>query len=69
MSLKNEFSKCFLKSDVVLICPLYAAGETKNSNFNIIKFANLISKNSKTQTIIIRDEIELGKYIKKSHKQ
>ena len=66
MSLKNEFSKCFLKSDVVLICPLYAAGETKNSNFNIIKFANLISKNSKTQTIIIRDEIELGKYIKKN---
>ena len=29
MSLKNEFSKCFSKSDLVIMCPLYAAGEKK----------------------------------------
>ena len=52
MSLKNEFSKCFSKSDLVIICPLYAAGEKKNLRFNLIKFSNLIAKNSNTQVII-----------------
>ena len=35
------------KSNLVIICPLYAAGEKKNYKFNLIKFAKLISKNSK----------------------
>ena len=29
LSLKNEFSKCFSKSNLVLMCPIYAAGERK----------------------------------------
>jgi UDP-N-acetylmuramate--alanine ligase len=66
MSLNKEFSKCFSKSNLVLICPLYAAGEKKNSKFNLIKFANLIAKNSKTQVIIIRNETELRKFFKKN---
>ena len=64
--LKNEFSKCFSKSNLVIICPLYAAGEKKNFKFNLIKFANLIVKNSKTQVIIVKNEIELSKYFKKN---
>ena len=66
ISLKEEFSKCFLKSDLVIICPLYSAGEKKNSKFNLIKFANLIAKNSKTQVIIVNSEKELSKYFKKN---
>ncbi len=66
MSLKNEFSKCFLKSNLVIICPLYAAGERKNPNFNLVKFASLIAKNSKTQVIIVKSEIELSNYFKKN---
>ena len=66
ISLKNEFSKCFLKSDVVIICPLYAAGEKKNLRFNLISFANLIAKNSKTQVIIVKNQIELSRYLKKN---
>jgi UDP-N-acetylmuramate--alanine ligase len=66
LSLKNEFSKCFLKSDLVITCPLYAAGEKKNLKFNLINFANLIAKNSKTQVIIVKNEIELIKYFKKN---
>ena len=27
--LKKEFSKSFIKSDLVIVCPLYAAGEVK----------------------------------------
>ena len=65
-SLNNEFSKCFIKSNLVIICPLYAAGEKKNSEFNLIEFANLIAKNSKTQVIIVKDEIELSNYFKKN---
>lgn len=66
LSLKNEFSKCFLKSSLVIICPLYAAGEKKNLKFNLIRFAKLIAKNSKTQVIIVKNEIELSKYFKRN---
>ena len=66
LSLKNEFSKCFSKSNLVIICPLYAAGEKKSYKFNLINFANLIAKNSKTQVIIVKNEIELSKYFKKN---
>ena len=45
---------------------MYAAGESKNSNFNLTKFASLIAKNSKTQVIIVKNEIELSRYFKKN---
>ena len=66
ISLKNDFSKCFKKSNIVIVCPLYAAGEKKNIKFDTVKFANLIAKNSKTQTIIVRNQIELCKFLKKN---
>jgi UDP-N-acetylmuramate--alanine ligase len=66
LSLEKEFSKCFLKSNLVIICPLYAAGEKKNMKFNLIKFANLIAKNSKNQVIIVKNQIELARYFKKN---
>ena len=66
LSLKKEFSTSFIKSNLVIICPLYAAGEKKNKKFNLVNFANLISKNSKTQVIIIKNEIELSRYFKKN---
>ena len=64
--LKNEFSKCFSKSNLVIICPLYAAGEKKNISFDLIKFSNLIAKNSNTQVIIVKNEVDLSKYLKKN---
>jgi len=66
ISLKNKFSECFSKSSLVIICPLYAAGEKKNLKFNLIKFANLIAKNSKTEVILAKNEVELSKYFKKN---
>ena len=66
MCLSKNFAKCFSKSDLVLLCPLYAAGEKKTSKFNKIKFANLISKMSKTQVILINNQIQLGKFLKKN---
>ena len=65
-SLKDEFSKCFINSSLVIICPLYAAGEKRNLKFDTIRFANLIAKNSNTQVIIVKDELNLCKYLKRN---
>ena len=42
--------------------------EKKKLKFNMIKFANLIAKNSNTQVIIVKNETELAKYFKKNLK-
>ena len=52
LSLKKEFARSFIKSNLVILCPLYAAGERKNLNYNTFKFAKLISNLSKTQVIV-----------------
>ena len=66
ISLKKSFSESFIKSDLVIICPLYAAGEKKNSNFSLLNFANSISKNSKTQVILVKNQKELSNYFKRN---
>ncbi len=66
LSLKKEFAKSFVKSDVVILCPLYAAGEKKNLKYNDLNFAKLISKLSKTQVILVKNEDELFNYFKRN---
>ncbi len=66
VSLKNKFGRSFLKANLVILCPLYAAGEKKNSKFNQLKFARLISNLSKTQVIIVKNQSEFQKFIKKN---
>ena len=66
MSLKKAFSKSFINSDLVLMCPIYAAGESKNSKFNLLNFAKMISKNSKTKVIMVKDQKELSIFLKKN---
>ena len=66
VSLQNEFAKSFKNSNQVLLCPIYAAGEKRNSKFNLISFANLISRYSKTQVIIIKDYKEIPIFFKKN---
>ena len=65
-SLKIEFSKSFQLADEVILCPVYAAGEKIDKNFNYHLFGNLIIKNSKTRLIMIKNENDLLKYIKKN---
>ena len=65
-SLKSEFGSCFKNSDQVVLCPVYAAGETIDQEYNDKKFAQLITKCSKTQVILIKDEKDLTKYFKKN---
>ena len=65
-SLKLEFALCFKNSDQVLLCPMYPAGEPIDKTYNKKKFAQLISRFSKTQVILIENENDLTKYFKKN---
>ena len=65
-SLKSEFASCFKNSDVVILCPIYAAGESNDKTYNEKKFARMISKFSKTQVVLIENENDLTKYFKKN---
>ena len=66
LSLKKEFAKSFSNSDLVILCPLYAAGEKKNYKYNQVEFAKLISKFSKTQVIMIKDYFQINKFFEKN---
>ena len=65
-SLKLDFALSFKNSDQVILCPVYAAGETFDKAYDKNKFAQLISKFSKTQVILIESEIDLSKYLRKN---
>ena len=66
ISLNKDFAKSFSKSDIVLLCPIYAAGENKSSRFNQKLFAKSIAKYSKTQVILVENQIQLKKYFDKN---
>ena len=63
-NLKIEFSKCFNKANTVLLCPIYKAGEKIKLGFSYNSFAKLISKNSKVDLIILKNQSDLNKVIK-----
>jgi len=65
-SLKSQFASSFKNCDQVILCPVYAAGESINHGYIDKKFAQLISKYSKTQVILIKNENNLSKYLKKN---
>lgn len=65
-NLKFEFASCFKNSDQVILCPVYAAGESTDKTYNEKRFAQLISKFSKTQVILIENENDLTKYFRKN---
>jgi len=65
-SLRLEFASCFTNTNEVILCPVYAAGESIDKNYNQVKFAKLISKLSKVQVITIKSEFDLTKYFRKN---
>ena len=65
-SLKSEFASCFKFTNKLILCPVYAAGESIDKKYNQIKFAQLISRVSKVQVIIIKEELDIIKYFRKN---
>ena len=64
--LKKEFSQSFKKADIVILCPVYTAGEKMRLGFNYNFFAKEIIKNSKVQLFLVNDIYELAKFVKSS---
>tara|TARA_B100000965_G_scaffold405257_1_gene438546 strand:+ start:46 stop:1440 length:1395 start_codon:yes stop_codon:yes gene_type:complete len=62
--LKKEFSKSFKKADIVILCPIYAAGEKIKLGFNYNNFAKEIIKKSKVKLFMVNDQFQLAKFIK-----
>jgi UDP-N-acetylmuramate--alanine ligase len=64
--LKNEFSFAFKDADTVILCPIYAAGEKIRLGFNYLDFAKQLIKNSKVKLFLVKDNIQLAKFLKKN---
>ena len=65
-SLKREFASSFSKSDIVILCPIYSAGEKKDKYYDEIKFAKMISTLSQNQVLLVKDEIDLKRFFQKN---
>ena len=64
-SLKKEFANAFKDSDLVVLCPIYAASEKPIKNINHYELAKLIKKNSKKDVICIENQFDLERFIKR----
>ena len=62
--LRKEFSYAFKSADIVVLCPIYSAGEKIKLGFNYDDFAKKIIKNSKVKLFLINNNIQLAKFIK-----
>ena len=65
-NLKKEFSLSFKNANSVILCPVYEAGEKLKLSFNYLNFAKTIIKNSKVNVFLVKDEIQLAKYVKQN---
>ena len=54
----------FKKADVVILCPIYTAGEKIKLGFKYNNFAKDIIKNSKVKLFMVEDQYQLAKFIK-----
>ena len=64
--LKSEFTKCFIKADEVILCPVFTAGENIKLNFNYEIFAKQIANQSKVRLHVIKDKINLARFVKQN---
>ena len=64
--LRKEFSFAFQNADMVILCPIYTAGEKISLGFSYINFAKEIIKNSKVKLFLVNDKIQLAKFLKKN---
>ena len=64
--LRKEFSFAFRAADIVILCPIYTAGEKIKLGFNYLNFAKEIIKNSKVKLFLVNDNVQLAKFLKKN---
>ena len=59
------FLDVFKKLDQIILLPTYSAGEKKN-NISQYKLGRDIIKNSKTEVILVNNDVEIEKFLKKN---
>ena len=64
--LKKEFTYAFKDADTVILCPIFTAGEKMKLGFNYDSFAKEIIKNSKVKLFMVKDNIQLAKFIRQN---
>ncbi len=64
--LRKEFSFAFKDADMVILCPIYTAGEKIKLGFSYFKFAKEIIKNSKVKLFLVNNNNQLAQFIKKN---
>ena len=64
--LRNEFAHCFRDADTIILCPIFTAGEKIKLGFDYSDFAKEIIKNSKVKLFMIKNNIELAKFLKQN---
>ena len=64
--LKSDFTKCFIKADEVILCPVYTAGENIKLKFDYEIFAKQIVNHSKIRLYFIKDKINLARFVKQN---
>ena len=64
--LKRDFSLAFKDADIVILCPIYTAGEKIKFGFDYLNFAKEIIKKSKVELFIVKNNIQLAKFLKKN---
>ena len=51
---------------MVVLCPVYSAGEKKKGNFSQSNLSNLIAEKSKIQVVNIKNQIDLKNFFRKN---
>ncbi len=64
--LRKEFSFAFKNADMVILCPIYTAGEKIKLGFSYLKFAKEIIRNSKVKLFFVKNNDQLAKFLKKN---
>tara|TARA_B100001057_G_scaffold364647_1_gene367557 strand:+ start:10345 stop:11742 length:1398 start_codon:yes stop_codon:yes gene_type:complete len=64
--LKKEFSYAFRDANIVVLCPIFTAGEKIKLGFNYVNFAKQIIRNSKVKLFLVSNKYQLAKFIKKN---
>ncbi len=64
--LKTEFTYAFKDADIVILCPIYSAGEKIKLGFSYDDFAREVIKNSKVKLFMVQNNNDLAKYLKQN---
>ena len=64
--LNKDFSSSFKDSNLVVLCPVYAAGEKIDKKYNPVNFAKLITQHSNVQVILVNNQEDLNNFFKKN---